>query len=414
MAASDRLEPLRQAVGGDPENTGLRLVYAEALAGAGRLAEATVEYQELFMREALPASDLVTAGRIAVAAGAYAFASSLAAEARAHGATGAAAELRIALDQALEAAGAGQERDGRDDGWLDPGDGDTRTTFADIGGLAEMKGAIERLIVLPFRQPDVYRRFGRKAGGGLLLYGPPGCGKTLLARATAAECELPFLNVRIESILDPYFGVSERNLHDAFVRARASAPCVLFLDELNAIGTVRSRTRGGGTALVDQLLQELDGIGSDNDGILVLGATNVPWDVDDALKRPGRLDRSIFVPPPDRDAREAILDVFLRDRTATGVDVRRLAGRTQLFSGADLSALVERAIDSAIDDSLATGHERPLSNADFDMALRGFVPSTLEWMATARRYVEFANHAGRYDDVERFLRSRLGRLARHR
>ena len=284
MAASDRLEPLRQAVGGDPENTGLRLVYAEALAGAGRLAEATVEYQELFMREALPASDLVTAGRIAVTTGAYAFASSLAAEARAHGAAGA----------ARRSSGSRSTRRSRR---LAPGRSVTvGMTGGSIPATATrgrpsptsvgwpMKGAIERLIVLPFRQPDVYRRFGRKAGGGLLLYGPPGCGKTLLARATAAECELPFLNVRIESILDPYFGVSERNLHDAFVRARASAPCVLFLDELNAIGTVRSRTRGGGAALVDQLLQELDGIGSDNDGILVLGATNVPWDVDDALE----------------------------------------------------------------------------------------------------------------------------------
>jgi SpoVK/Ycf46/Vps4 family AAA+-type ATPase len=187
----------------------------------------------------------------------------------------------------------------------------------------------------------------------------------------------------------------------------------MFIDELDAIGFSRRKIAGGrGRSLVDQLLQELDAIGSENEGILVLAATNVPWDVDDALKRPGRFDRSVFVPPPDLDAREAILRVLLRDRPADGLDVKAVAEKTQLFSGADLAALVERATDRVIDAAVAEGVERPLSKRDFARALESSVPSTLEWIATARRYVEFANETGRYNDVRDFLNKSEARSQR--
>jgi SpoVK/Ycf46/Vps4 family AAA+-type ATPase len=226
----------------------------------------------------------------------------------------------------------------------------------------------------------------------------------MLARATAGECRLPFSNVRIEEILNPMFGVSEGNLHDAFVQARRFAPCVLFLDELDAIAFARRKHVGSaGRPLVDQLLQELDSIGSDNEGILVLGATNAPWDVDEAMKRPGRFDRTLFVPPPDPTARERILSLQLAGRPHEDVDVAKIAKRTTLFSGADLRALVERGIDLVIDDALDTGEERPLRTADLERALKEMRPSTLEWLASARNYVEFANQGGRYDEVKRFL-----------
>src|SRR3712207_3865412 len=189
------------------------------------------------------------------------------------------------------------------------------------------------------------------------------CGKTLLARATAGECGLPFFNIRIEDILDPYIGVSEGNLHAAFEAARASAPCVLFLDELDAVAYARRKQQGGGArALVDQLLQELDAIGSDNRQVLVLAATNAPWDVDDALKRPGRFDRMVFVPPPDAPARERILELHLADPpTADGLNPGDYAARTPLFSGADLRHLAERAVDSAIDETLSGGGDVPVA-----------------------------------------------------
>jgi SpoVK/Ycf46/Vps4 family AAA+-type ATPase len=226
----------------------------------------------------------------------------------------------------------------------------------------------------------------------------------MLARATATECGLPFSNVRIEEILDPYFGMSERNLHGVFVQARRAAPCVLFLDELDAIGYARRKHRGGaGRPLVDQLLQELDSIGSDNAGMLILAATNAPWDIDEALKRPGRFDRTLFVPPPDEPARRRILDLLVRGRPAERIETEPLARRTPLFSGADLAALTERAVDSVIDEALDAGEERPLRMEHFDRALADMRPTTLDWLSTARNYVDFANQGGHYDEVRSLL-----------
>jgi hypothetical protein len=235
----------------------------------------------------------------------------------------------------------------------------------------------------------------------------------LLARATAGECGLPFFNVRIEEILDPFLGRSERNLHDVFEHARANAPCVLFLDELDALAFSRRRHVGNAARpLVDMLLQELDAIGAGTENLLVLAATNVPWDVDEGLKRPGRFDRLVFVPPPDEQARRRILEIHLAGRPAAALDLGALARRTPLFSGADLRALVERAVDAVIDEALEAGEERPVAMGHLERALAALRPSTIEWLATARNYVEFANHGGRYDDVAAFLRTREAKALR--
>ena len=141
----------------------------------------------------------------------------------------------------------------------------------------------------------------------------------------------------------------------------------------------------------------------------MLAATNAPWDIDEALKRPGRFDRLIFVPPPDVAAREQILALHLRGRPVEGVDLKATAKRTPLFSGADLRSVVERSVDRVIDDALDSGGEPPLTQRHIDAALEGFRPSTLEWLATARNYVEFANQGGRYDEVSHFLVSKEAR-----
>ena len=210
-----------------------------------------------------------------------------------------------------------------------------RVTLDDVGGLEEVKARLDAAFLAPLRNPELRAYYGKSLRGGLLMYGPPGCGKTFLARAVAGELGANFFSLGLNDVLDMWLGESERRLHDAFQAARRAAPCVLFLDELDALGQKRSNLRhSAGRNVVNQLLAELDGAQADNDGVFVLGATNHPWDIDTALRRPGRLDRTLLVLPPDLPAREAILRKALQERPIEGVDLgqarpphRRLLGR---------------------------------------------------------------------------------------
>ena len=280
-----------------------------------------------------------------------------------------------------------------------------KVTFADVGGLAEVKQAIHRRIILPFRKPSIFQRFKKRAGGGILLYGPPGCGKTLLARATAGEVDAKFYSVSISDVLDMYIGESERKLHALFEKAREDAPSVLFFDEVEALGGKRQYSREGTSSkLVSQFLAEMDGFAQNNSGVLILGATNVPWAVDPAFRRPGRFDRVVFIPPPDRDARASILKLLLAERPAKDdIDLGLIAERTSGFSGADLRELVETAVDEAIEESLSMGRELPVGMAHLRTALAERKATTLEWLTTARNYARYSNEGGQYDDVLAFL-----------
>lgn len=281
-----------------------------------------------------------------------------------------------------------------------------RVVFADVGGLEEIKKQIRRRILTPFQKPSLFQRFAKKAGGGVLMYGPPGCGKTLLARATAGECGASFYNVAVSDVLDMYIGESERKLRALFDQARRTKPAVLFFDEVEALGGKRQYSREATSAkLVSQFLSELDGFAQDNEGVLVLAATNVPWAVDPAFRRPGRFDRVLFVPPPDLDARKDILSGLLRERPTDGaIDIEFLARNTSGFSGADLADIIETAVDEAIETSLEQGREVPLNNATLKAALKQARPTTLEWLSTARNYARYANEGGQYDDVLDFLK----------
>jgi len=278
--------------------------------------------------------------------------------------------------------------------------------FSDVGGLSGIKEQIRKRIILPFQKPSLFQRFKRNAGGGILMYGPPGCGKTLLARATAGECEAAFYSISISDVLDMYIGESEQRLHAIFEKARTTAPAVLFFDELEALGGKRQYTREATSSkLVSQFLAEMDGFAQNNSGVLVLGATNVPWAIDSAFRRPGRFDRVLFVPPPDQDGREAILRLLMSGRPQDEkLEVRPIAIKTSGFSGADLRNLVETAADEAIEASLNTGDEVPISMAHLNAALKEVKPTTLEWLTTARNYARYSNEAGHYDEVLQFLK----------
>lgn len=280
-----------------------------------------------------------------------------------------------------------------------------KVTFADVGGLEEIKEQIEKRIILPFQKPALFAKFKKKAGGGILLYGPPGCGKTLLARATAGQCNATFLNVAIEDVLDMYIGESERKLHALFDKARATTPAVLFFDEIEALAGKRQYTREATSSkLVSQFLSEMDGFAKNNSGVLILAASNVPWAIDSAFRRPGRFDRVLFVPPPDKVARASILKLLLAGRpTNPDIDVDAIASRTSSFSGADLENLVDTAADRAIAVSLAKGTEVPIEHSHMLSALAEIKPTTSEWLTTARNYARYANEGGQYDEVLAFL-----------
>ena len=279
--------------------------------------------------------------------------------------------------------------------------------FEDIGGLENVKAQVRRKIINPFLNQGLFQKFRRKAGGGVLMYGPPGCGKTMLARALANECSARFMEVRASDILDKYVGVAEKRIASLFGQARTSRPTVLFFDEVEALAQRRqfdSMTRIN--TVVSSLLNEMDGLSGGNEGILLLGATNVPWSLDSAFRRPGRFDRTIFVPPPDRVARRFILKRLLEDRPVSPeLQIAAIVEQTPGFSGADLSSVVETAVDFAIEESESAAGLVPLSNNHFTEAFREVRPSTGEWLAQARNFGEYANQDGLYDDLRDFLKA---------
>jgi SpoVK/Ycf46/Vps4 family AAA+-type ATPase len=280
-------------------------------------------------------------------------------------------------------------------------------TLADVGGMEHVKRRLRTAFLGPLENPALRRMYGMSLRGGLLLYGPPGCGKTFIARATAGELGAKFIGVGLHDILDMWLGESEKNLHELFVSARKAAPCVLFFDEADALGRKRSQlTHSAGREVVVQFLAELDSFGAENEGVFVLAATNHPWDIDPALRRPGRFDRMILVLPPDEPARVAILEYHLRGRPVGAVDLGSLAAATDLFSGADLAHLCESAAESALEDSIESGTPRPIGTLDFEKALAEIRPSTIAWLHTARNFAEFAGEGGVYDDLLAFLRER--------
>ncbi|MEU3903842.1 AAA family ATPase [Streptomyces goshikiensis] len=280
--------------------------------------------------------------------------------------------------------------------------------LADVGGMQEVKDRLEAAFLAPLRNPELRKLYGKSLRGGLLLYGPPGCGKTFVARAVAGELGASFLSVSVNDVLDMWIGNSERNMHELFETARRQAPCVVFLDELDALGGKRSRTQSAGLRnTVNQLLTELDGIdAAANEGVFVLAATNVPWDVDIALRRPGRFDRTLLVLPPDAPARETILRYHLCGRPIEKVDLGKLVKLTDGLSGADLAHLCESAAETALLDSVRTGVVRMIGMKDMLDAAKQTVPSTEPWFASARNVAMYANDGGMYDDLVAYLKKR--------
>ncbi|GAA3559966.1 ATP-binding protein [Snuella lapsa] len=277
--------------------------------------------------------------------------------------------------------------------------------FSDVGGMDTVKKEIELKIIKPLLHPELYKAYGKKIGGGILLYGPPGCGKTFIAKATAGQVNAKFINVSLNDILDMWIGNSEKNLHDVFQLARDNTPCVLFIDEIDALGASRSDMKQSSSRhLINQFLQELDGIDSINEGVLIIGATNTPWNLDPAFRRPGRFDRIVFVPPPDVITRESILRLKLNSKPTGTIDLQSIAKKAEKYSGADIDAIIDIAIEQKLESSFSDGIPKPIETKDLLQALKKHKPSTQEWFSTAKNFAMFANDSGLYDDILNYLK----------
>ncbi|KAJ6672338.1 CELL DIVISION CYCLE PROTEIN 48-like protein [Salix viminalis] len=241
-------------------------------------------------------------------------------------------------------------------------------SWEDIGGLENIKRELQETVQYPVEHPEKFEKFGMSPSKGVLFYGPPGCGKTLLAKAIANECQANFISVKGPELLTMWFGESEANVREIFDKARQSAPCVLFFDELDSIATQRGNSVGdaGGAAdrVLNQLLTEMDGMTAKKT-VFIIGATNRPDIIDPALLRPGRLDQLIYIPLPDEASRLQIFRACLRKSpVARDVDLAALARYTQGFSGADITEICQRACKYAIRENIEKDIEREKKNQD--------------------------------------------------
>ncbi|EQC41700.1 cell division cycle protein 48 [Saprolegnia diclina VS20] len=241
-------------------------------------------------------------------------------------------------------------------------------SWKDIGGLESVKRELRELVQYPVEHPEKFEKYGMSASKGVLFYGPPGCGKTLLAKAVANECQANFISVKGPELLTMWFGESEANVREVFDKARAAAPCVLFFDELDSIAQQRGGSSGdgggAGDRVMNQLLTEMDGMGAKKN-VFFIGATNRPDIIDPALMRPGRLDQLIFIPMPDLESRLSILKAALRKSPVSkDVDLNYLAAQTDKFTGADLTEICQRAAKLAIRESIQRDMERDRLRAE--------------------------------------------------
>ncbi len=261
-------------------------------------------------------------------------------------------------------------------------------TFDSIGGLEQLKEDIRLKIIEPFRQPELFRYYGKKTGGGILMYGPPGCGKSLIAKATANEARASFIHVKGSDMKSKFVGETEKNIAALFQKAKEEQPTIIFFDEFDALGNDRSDSLSHEKSAVAQLLTEMDGFDSKDQQILLLAATNEPWSIDPALRREGRFGTTIFVPQPDETARRHILQRHMQNKPIQELNFDALAKMTHGFSGADLKAVCEKATDYAVKDSLQTKERRAIVMQDMKKAIATHTSVLQQWFRKAKDQLE--------------------------
>lgn len=266
-------------------------------------------------------------------------------------------------------------------------------TFDDIGGLEEIKELLRMEIIYPKIKGELFSLYNKKPGCGVLLFGPPGCGKTLIAKALANECgsNTKFIAPMISDIMSRWVGDSEKIIAAIFDYAKSCGECVVFLDEIDSL-----LPRSGPSymkRIKNTFLQCIDGINSRKENLLIIGATNAPWLIDPAARRPGRFDKIIYVPPPDFQARKSIFQIHMKELIRNAmlgedVNIDELAILTSGYTGADIKAICEEAKETALKRAIVQGVVKPISMEDFVSAIRKRRPSTIPWIIEAIKSVK--------------------------
>lgn len=243
----------------------------------------------------------------------------------------------------------------------------SKITFKDIAGLEKAKQAFKEKIIMPIEHPDLYKKYGKKIGGGILLYGLPGTGKTMFAEAASNEIDATFISLKCSDIKSKWYGESERKVKEIFKKAKKSERAIIFFDEFEAIGSKRNEESGdGNNSLVPEILAEMQGVGSKNGNskIIVIAATNRPWMIDSAFLRPGRFDEKICIPLPDETARKTLFELKLKSVPSKDLDFNVLAQITEGFNGADINEFCEKLKMIAINENIKNGSEYLISMED--------------------------------------------------
>lgn len=415
-ATEEAISTFQQVLALEPGNAQAKIGLARALHKSGKASEAIVRLEALVQESPKNADAWLLLSRFLLADGQLD-------QARTHYEKGLAipgTQRDLTLEKDLQIEAPKPER-GRvtSEGWeMDSEEHSAQTSqvgeaeflerpsigFDDVGGMESVKEEIRMKILYPLKNAELFNAYGKKAGGGVLLYGPPGCGKTLISKATAGEIDANFLSIGIHQILDLYIGESEKNLHRIFEMARDHAPTILFFDEVDALAADRRDLRkSAGRTVINQFLAEMDGNVASNEGVLILGATNAPWHIDPAFRRPGRFDRVLFVPPPDEAARASVISVLAKGKPLADFDARALAQKTKDFSGADLKAVFDIAVEQSLTLAMKSGKVVPITGGNLIDAAKSVKPSTRAWFESAKNYALYSNQGGFYNDVLAFL-----------
>ncbi len=261
-------------------------------------------------------------------------------------------------------------------------------TWDEVGGLDQVKHQLIEAVEWPLKHPEIFAQAGVKPPRGILLSGPPGCGKTMLAKAVASQTQVNFIPVKGPALLSKYVGESERSVREIFRKAKLAAPCIIFFDEIDALVP----SRGGGATdshvterVISQFLAEMDGV-EDLNGVLVLGATNRPDILDPALLRPGRFDIQVAIPLPDGAGRQQIFQIGFRDKPLAGkVDYAALAAATEGFSGAEVRAVCTRSAWAAIREVVSRSESDPLAESTVKITQEHLNSALLEVQSAPQR-----------------------------